>query len=176
MNSTSISPQIGTVIASLFRYKAWSNAELFAALLQADAARFSQALHGAIRLLNHIYVVDSIFKAHLEGATHSYSASNTVDTPTLAELKACVEQTDDWYVQYAAALSSEALVERVPFRFTDGDAGLMTREEILMHVSLHGGYHRGAVGQMLRAMEMQPPRDLYTRYLHQSEPARRSDI
>ena len=37
----------------------------------------------------------------------------------------------------------------------------------------HGGYHRGNVGQVLKSVSVAPPRDLYTKFLHQSEPARR---
>jgi len=40
-------------------------------------------------------------------------------------------------------------------------------------VLTHGGYHRGNVGQVLKSLSIAPPRDLYTRFLHQSEPARR---
>jgi uncharacterized damage-inducible protein DinB len=49
----------------------------------------------------------------------------------------------------------------------------MTREEILLHVITHGGYHRGNVGQMLKSISIAPPRDLYTKFLHVSEPERR---
>ncbi|MEN3812093.1 hypothetical protein ABD440_16980 [Chromobacterium piscinae] len=37
----------------------------------------------------------------------------------------------------------------------------------------HGGYHRGAVGRILAECGLQPPRDLYTRFLHDTQPARR---
>jgi len=57
--------------------------------------------------------------------------------------------------------------------FTDGDSGRMSREEILLHVVTHGGCHRGHVGQVLKPISVAPPRDLYTKFLHQSEPARR---
>ena len=45
---------------------------------------------------------------------------------------------------------------------------------ILLHVVTHGGYHRGNVGQVLKSISVAPPRDLYTKFLHQSEPARRA--
>jgi uncharacterized damage-inducible protein DinB len=47
----------------------------------------------------------------------------------------------------------------------------MTREEILLHVISHGGYHRGQVGQIIRAANVLPPRDIYTRFLHLTEPS-----
>ncbi|WP_423234932.1 DinB family protein [Amphibiibacter pelophylacis] len=59
------------------------------------------------------------------------------------------------------------------FTFTDGERGSMTREEMLLHIITHGSYHRGNVGQMLKSIGMNPPRDLYTRFLHAVEPQRR---
>lgn len=57
--------------------------------------------------------------------------------------------------------------------FTDGDSGLVRREEILLHIITHGGYHRGAVDEVIRSASVASPRDLYTRFLHASEPGRR---
>lgn len=38
---------------------------------------------------------------------------------------------------------------------------------------LDRAYHRGNVGQVLKAISVAPPRDLYTKFLHMSEPGRR---
>ncbi|MDO7574530.1 MAG: DinB family protein, partial [Oceanospirillaceae bacterium] len=54
----------------------------------------------------------------------------------------------------------------------DGDRGKITRQEILLHVVTHGGYHRGQVGQIIRAVNVLPPRDIYTRFLHLTAPSR----
>jgi len=161
-----------STLKSLFAYKAWANAELFA-LLQTLPAANAEQLHSCIRTLNHIYVVDRLFRAHLAGEARPFNATNTKETPALGQLRADVEATDAWYVNYVSNLSESARSEMLSFTFTDGDAGRMTREEILLHVSLHGGYHRGNVGQVLKSISVAPPRDLYTKFLHQSEPARR---
>jgi len=65
------------------------------------------------------------------------------------------------------------LEESITFRFTDGDAGTMTRQEVFLQFITHGAYHRGNVGQMLELLSVAPPRDLYTKFLRLSEPARR---
>ncbi|MEJ7137928.1 hypothetical protein [Amphibiibacter pelophylacis] len=75
MNAPSLTP--------LFAFKAWSNAELFA-LLAALPPEKADTLHTCIRTLNHIYVVDRIFRAHLSAETVPFDATNTRDTPTLA--------------------------------------------------------------------------------------------
>lgn len=163
----------GSTLASLFAYKAWANEELFAALAQVDASAHGPVVHSALRILNHVYVVDCIFKAHLLGIPHGFAATNTTDTPSLQALTACVREVDAWFLSYVAELPVGALRETVRFNFTDGDTGLMSREEILLHVITHGGYHRGAAGQVMRATSISPPRDLYTRFLHSSQPERR---
>ena len=159
-------------LRSLFGYKSWSTRELFAKQAEVPQEQAEQ-LHTCIRTLNHIYVVDRIFRSHLSAEARPFDATNTKSTPTLAQLQSEVAATDAWYEQYVAGLSTAKLTEVIDFQFTDGDAGRMSREEILLHVITHGGYHRGNVGQVLKSISVAPPRDLYTKFLHQSEPARR---
>ncbi len=159
-------------LKSLFDYKAWANRELFLLLISLPAEHAEQ-LHTCIRTLNHIYVVDRIFQAHLSGEASVFNATNTKETPVLLQLREDVEATDAWYINYVSTLSSSAHSEILNFTFTDGDQGRMSREEILLHVITHGGYHRGNVGQVLKSISIAPPRDLYTKFLHQSEPERR---
>jgi uncharacterized damage-inducible protein DinB len=161
-----------STLKSLFAYKSWANTELFAKLGTLPLEHAEQ-LHTCIRTLNHIYVVDRIFRAHLSGEVRPFDATNTKDTPSLDRLRSDVELTDAWYEKYVAEVAEPALSEALSFSFTDGDAGRMTREEILLHVITHGGYHRGNVGQVLKSVSIAPPRDLYTKFLHVSEPARR---
>jgi uncharacterized damage-inducible protein DinB len=161
-----------TTLRSLFGYKSWANRELFAKLAEVSSEH-AEHLHTCIRTLNHIYVVDRIFRAHLGGEPRPFDATNTKSTPTLAQLQSEVAATDEWYEQYVASLSASTLAEVIDFQFTDGDSGRMSREEILLHVITHGGYHRGNVGQVLKSLSIAPPRDLYTKFLHRSEPARR---
>ena len=160
-------------LLSLFAQKSWANNELFNALAAVTAEQHAGAVHTATRTLNHIYVVDRIFQAHLLGKQHGYTATNTEATPELDQLQFSVAETDAWFVSYASTVTGNQLSESIAFRFTDGDAGTMTREEMLLHVITHGAYHRGNVGQVLKSISVAPPRDLYTKFLHVSEPARR---
>ncbi|WP_353237392.1 DinB family protein [Limnohabitans sp.] len=172
-NPHSICGTTMTILHSLFAQKSWANNELFNVLATVTAEEHAEVVHTAVRMLNHIYVVDRIFQAHLLGEQHGYSATNTDTTPTLDNLQFSVAETDAWYENYARDASESHLGESIAFRFTDGDSGRMTREEMLMHVITHGSYHRGNVGQMLKFVFVAPPRDLYTKFLHVSEPSRR---
>jgi uncharacterized damage-inducible protein DinB len=164
-----------TALISLFGQKAWANQELFATLATLPEAQ-AAALHTCLRTLNYIHVVDRIFRAHLSGEPRPFDATNTPATPTLAQLRDGVAATDAWYCDHVAGLGAEALAEVLDFDFTDGDRGRMSREEILLHVITHGAYHRGNVGQVLKSISLAPPRDLYTRFLHLNEPARRAEV
>ena len=161
------------ILLSLFAQKAWANRELFDVVASVAPTEHAAPLHTAIRMLNHIYVVDRIFRAHLLGEPHGYTATNTTETPELSELHFAVSETDIWFENFVSNIDEQALGESQVFQFTDGDAGNMTREEMLFHVLTHGSYHRGNVGQILKDISVAPPRDLFTKFLHVNEPARR---
>jgi uncharacterized damage-inducible protein DinB len=61
-------------IQSLFAQKSWANNELFRLLSTVPAQQHALAIHAATRTLNHIFVVDRIFQAHLQRAQHGYTA------------------------------------------------------------------------------------------------------
>lgn len=161
------------ILASLFAQKSWANRELFDVVAASVSPEHESTILAATRVLNHIHVVDRIFRAHLLGEAHPYTATNTTDTPDLGELHFAVAETDLWYQGHVSQLTEQALKEVIAFQFTDGDPGTMSREEMLFHVLTHGAYHRGNVGQLLKGLSVAPPRDLLTRFLHVQEPSRR---
>ena len=162
-----------TLLQSLFRQKAAINEEFFAVLGHVDAEAHAAERHAAIRLMNHIYVVDRIFAGHLRAEPHCYDATNTPETPALDALREAVLASDRGYLDLVDALTPPQLAQTVDFTFTDGQHGRMSRDEMLGHVITHGSYHRGEVGQMLKRISTAPPRDLFTAYLHRAEPQRR---
>lgn len=162
-------------LAKAFQYKQWANAELLALgeqqfdrLPQDDAIFF-------IRILNHTTVVDSLFISRILGEPEKYSADNTVETPTLAELRQTMTENDSWLVNYAKSLTPEELERNVVFTFVDGDTGRLTVEEILLHLLTHGSNHRGMASKTLATNGLERPKGTFTRYLHQAEPSRRQN-
>jgi uncharacterized damage-inducible protein DinB len=160
-------------IVSLLKCKTWADSELHAATASLGESANADEKHNAIRLLNHIHVVDKIFLANLQGKRHTFTATNTPETPSLDELSWSSQEADAELLKLAATYSEEQLEEMMEFTFVDGDKGKMSRSEMLMHVITHGAYHRGAVGKILSQQSVAAPRDLYTKFLHQTEPSRR---
>ena len=161
------------LLRTMFRYRAWANAELLETMAGFDPASQAADLNAALRLVNHTYVVDRIFATHLVGTAHEYAADNTVQTPSLAELRAALTASDKWYQDFLESLSPEQLAESIAFRFTDGDEGYMSREEMLTHLVVHSGYHRGEVGQIMARLSLSRPWDTFAVYLHRADPSRR---
>ncbi|WP_204630657.1 DinB family protein [Dyella mobilis] len=155
----------------LFKYKLCANEEILAAIEKLDS--LSPAREVAIRTLSHAYVVDQIFAANMERRPHAYASSNDDLAPSLEELFRDTKASDQWYVDYVSALDRRQLEEVIDFTFTDGAPGRMSREEMLMHVSLHGAYHRGQVSWMLALNAVDPPVDGLTSYLHKAEASSR---
>jgi uncharacterized damage-inducible protein DinB len=151
----------------LFQYKAWANNELLTALAALGAE--SPITQLAIKALSHTYVVDQIFAAHLRGKNHAYTSANLGQMPRLEDLSADLRTSDREYVDYVSTLSHDQLGERIDFVFTDGAAGRMSREEMLMHVITHGVGHRGQVSAVMLLNSVTPPKDGFTTYLHHAE-------
>jgi len=145
----------------LARYNAWANQLIFdavAALPEGEATKERQSLfRNIVHTLNHNYVIDRIWQAHLEGREHGYDARNTRDHPPLAELWRAQQEIDRWYVDWSDALSDAALAEKVNFTLIGGNRGVMTRGEILLHVVNHTGYHRGFVADLFYQVPARPP-------------------
>jgi len=106
------------MLSTLFRYQAWAHDGFLRAIEALDAGRHPEQRHLALRVLNHVYVVNQIFTGHLTGQPHGYEANNTVDTPTPEALRAAHAASDRWFLEYLASITPEQLAERVAFRFS----------------------------------------------------------
>jgi uncharacterized damage-inducible protein DinB len=164
----------------LARYNAWANRLIFdavAALPPGEATKPRQTLFKSmVHTLNHNYVIDRIFQAHLEGRPHGYTARNTPDHPPLAELRRAQDELDGWYIAWADRVTQQELDEVVPFTFVGGGEGRMTRLEILLHLVNHTTYHRGWVADLFYQVPARPPTTDLTVYLrdaHADDPDHR---
>jgi uncharacterized damage-inducible protein DinB len=146
-------------LSTLMRYKAWANELVFGAAAKLPEAELTAprkiVFGNLLRTLNHVYAMDEVWRAHLEGRAHGYATRNPEDCPALAQLHEAQKAMDAWFVRYADSLSQDD--EIVNFQFIGGGAGSMTRRDILLHVANHGTYHRGNVASMMYQAGTPPP-------------------
>ena len=154
---------------TLTRYNAWADERIFeavAALPEGEATKpRASVFKNMVHTLNHNYVIDRIFQAHLEGRSHGYAARNAPDHPPLAELWRDQQELDRWYIETFDAMDEASLGEKVHFTFVGGGEGVMTRGEILQHLVNHTTYHRGFVAQMIYEVPARAPTTDLTVYL-----------
>jgi uncharacterized damage-inducible protein DinB len=118
-----------------------------------------------LRILDHIHVVDRIFQHHLQGLPHDFRAPRSERTPELQALASSARELDDWYVSYVDGLAQSDFEQPLDFVFTSGKRTRMRRGEIILHVCLHGTYHRGNAGAVLQLKGITPSRDSVTDFL-----------
>ncbi|NWK79211.1 DinB family protein [Aquitalea sp. LB_tupeE] len=163
------------MFAHAFAYKQWADQRTLQAVATLDATAQSAALAFVCQQLNHMLIVEELFRARLLGLPAPHAATNTVSLPALDELQSRLHASDNWFADYATTLAPASRDEIIRFVFADGQAGSMSREEILFHIINHGTYHRGAIGHALEQAGAARPADTYTLYIHAAEPQRRGD-
>jgi uncharacterized damage-inducible protein DinB len=118
-----------------------------------------------LRLLDHIQVVDEMFRHNLQARAHGYGAPRSPELPSLDALATSARATADWYAAYADALKPEEVDEAIAFSFASGKTARMTRGEMLLHVALHAAGHRGQVALLLQKNGIEPWPDRITDFM-----------
>ena len=146
---------------TLARYNVWANRVLFdavAGLPPGEALKERATLFkNMVGTLNHLYVVDLIWQAHIEGREHGIAALNTVLYTELEPLWRAQQEIDAWYVDWADRLPAAAWDEELAFTLIGGNQGRMSRGAILLHVVNHTSYHRGFVADLFCQVPLRPP-------------------
>jgi len=164
-------PRASELMHSLMRYKAWADADLLRAAIALPAIATAPEGGYVTAIIRHFHTVDCIFRAHLLAIPHPYTSPNPPEPTTLSELQPDVTAIDAWYVEYARNLDERALGEVLCVTFTDGQQQVLTRSDILVHVSLHGAGHRAQVGLLFRMLGADPPPDRFTNYIREPHEA-----
>lgn len=162
------------LLVRALQYKQWADARTLEAIRSLPTSYDNKPLSFMHQQLNHMVIVEELFRARLLELNDPHRATNTTDVPTLAELSQRLQNSNEWLQNYLHQLSNEALNQVVRFRFADGKDGAMTRAEILFHLVNHGTYHRGAIGHALDLAGGNRPADTFTVFTHEAEPIRRS--
>lgn len=149
----------------LMRYKAWANRQFYAALaaLPPDEllAPRPMVFGSVAAALHHVYCMDQVWQAHLQGVGHHFTTRNPPLTSTFSALRADQENIDAWYVTCAQNLTPEAADEVLNFTFIGGGTGALSRADVLLHVVNHASYHRGqVVAALYQLLPLFPATDL----------------
>lgn len=151
--------------SQLIQIKRWADRGLYAAVSRNFERLNPEESSIMLRILDHIHTVDRIFQHHLQGVPHTFQAPRSQNLPQLETLADSAREVDDWYASYVGDLAESDFEQPVDFVFTSGKATRMRRGEIILHVCLHGTYHRGNAGAVLQLKGLTPSRDAITDFL-----------
>ena len=104
----------------------------------------------------------------MQGRPPAFHAPRSERILPLEALAASAREVDDWYASYVGGLTEEDFEKPVDFVFTSGKPARMRRGEIILHVCLHGTYHRGNAGIVLQLKGITPGRDSITDFLEEA--------
>ncbi|WP_040069689.1 DinB family protein [Pseudomonas batumici] len=153
------------ILHQLYKYKSWSEKELFKYLKAPAAENVPTEMEKALYWLAHINIVDQLFIARLQGEPEEFDSVVTEKRQDLHRLEENFARANQWFVEYTRTITGPQLAERVVFTFTDGKPGDMSKEEILAHVLSHGLQHRGSVATILPHEVLKDHKDHFTTFL-----------
>lgn len=107
----------------------------------------------AVREYAHVLGAEETWLSRMEGRTATVSVWPTL---TLAELSALCDAVHAGYAAYLSALDAPALEQLTRYTNSAGQSFETSVSDILMHVALHGQYHRGKVNLLLRQAGLRP--------------------
>ena len=135
-------------IQRLWKHAAWADAAILAAI-----DRPEQSPADAVREFAHVLGAEETWLARLEGR-----AATLPIWPELARtaLAAVAGRIQDGYGSYLSALRDEDVERSISYVNTAGRSFETSIGDILLHVALHGQYHRGKVNLLLRQANAGP--------------------
>ena len=142
----------------------WANSRLLAAAatlstqaLSADRGAFFDSIIGT---LNHILLVDLLYRERLEGQQPSrFGALNEILHADVHALSAAQQASDAWYLDYTSKLDEQALATPVGFStlLEQPEYWEVSHSTYFSNLFQHQVHHRGQAHNMLPQANIEPP-------------------
>lgn len=163
-------------IRRLWQHLFWADREILRAL---EASRVPPV--EALRELAHLVATEEVWLARLERREARSKVwpkiRDGVSPPAaLAEVGVLVDRTHLACERFLDALGEEDLRVRIDYVNSAGDAYVNSVGEILLHVALHGQYHRGKVNLLLRQAGLDPAPTDYIAFVRGAPAATETEV
>ena len=168
-----MNPETKETIARLFAHVRWADERVLDGLAGLDATPGPrEALARPTELFAHVLAAEIVWLDRIEGGAPSVAVWPRTDLEGCRELAATARRR---YAKLVDGLSPERLRESIAYRNSAGDAFESTVEEILLHVALHGAYHRGQIALDLRTSGLEPSPTDFIAFARGAPAATRTD-
>ena len=126
----------------------------------------------AFEIYQHVLGTEHVWLARLQARPATVAVWPEL---TLSECERLARANLESLGAYVASLAPADLSRGVAYRNSAGDQFTSTVEDILLHVCLHGAYHRGQVALALRRAGAKPNPTDYIAFVRGSPAATRAD-
>lgn len=147
MAVTHTSDPRAALIGRVFEHLAWADAEV------ARAVRAPDAPADAVREYAHVAGAEETWLSRIEGRPSRAAVWPELGAADAADL---ASTTGDGFRKLIDRLDAGALDAPVKYTNSAGKSFATPLGDILLHVALHGQYHRGKVNQILRQSGKEP--------------------
>ncbi|HEV8124352.1 MAG TPA: DinB family protein [Gemmatimonadales bacterium] len=152
-------------IERLFAHLAWSDAAVLAALEAAPATA-----ERWLELFGHILGAEHVWLSRIRGFAPHVAVWPVL---SLADCRRLAEENGKEFTAFVAALPPAERARSVRYINSAGQEFTSTVEDILLHVCLHGSYHRGQLAAAMRAGGSTPAPTDYIGFIRGSPAATR---
>lgn len=151
-------------IRRLFHHMSWANDRLIMLLQNRD--RDADAGKRATRLLAHVIAAERIWLLRATGG----DASNVPIWPdwSLGDTARISGETRSGYQRLLDDLDESDLLRSVEYRNSRNQAFHTELGDILLHVAVHGSYHRGQIAAAVRRGGDEPINTDYIKYVREN--------
>ena len=143
------------------RYNKWANAQLNTAVMNishdaymAKREAFFGSIHGG---LNHILLIDRIWRGRVEGNPHPADRLDIIVTNSREAFLRERMAEDDILIDFTDSFDEKSLDEKVTYSSLIGFTGTDPRRLILAHMFNHATHHRGQIHALLSQVPADPP-------------------
>lgn len=145
----------------LARFNEWANGHIYdccARLSDADYRMDRKAFFGSVHAtLNHLLVVDKLWRARVEGGTTGIKSLNQVLYDDFALLRAAHRAEDAALIRAVDAIDTANVSKPLAYKFVDGTPAETPLDVVLITLFNHQTHHRGQIHVMLTQAGITPP-------------------
>ena len=140
------------LFARLFEYDGWANRRVLEIL-----SGLSNPPQKSVDRMAHVVRAGELWLSRLGAGEWPKDRAVFPKGASLASVRAEAELLSARWAQYCRTLHDSALDEVIAYASTEGSPFTTRAEDILLHVSHHGAYHRGQVPLDVKAAGFEVP-------------------
>lgn len=159
-----------THLVRLLAHDAWADVHALAALRRAQDQ--GHDISRALGLLAHVVAAESIWLARIEQRTAPVTVWPTL---SLDQCEQLARETHAGLLALGDTLREGETSRVVRYRNSAGTTFESSVDDMLLHVALHGAYHRGQIALLLRDAGAEPSATDYIAFVRGAPAAPRAD-